>query len=82
VRLEQRARHVAVAAHRAVVTIEAARIRHEDAQQCCSTSAAGAHSSKIQRTKRADVVRMTQARRQRRRHGRTGFTVVAGEGHQ
>ena len=31
--LEQRARHVAVAPHGAVVAVEAARVRHEDAQQ-------------------------------------------------
>ena len=62
-RLEQRARHVAVAAHRAVVAVEAARIGHENAQQRRASPASGADRSEVQRPQRAGIVRISKARR-------------------
>src|SRR5437762_3126843 len=81
--LEESARHLAVAAHRAVVTIEAARIGHEDAQQRLLLAAwsARAHRAEIERSQRAHLGRMPQAWRKwhARVSTRRPFVIRGGE---
>jgi hypothetical protein len=65
--LEQGARHLAIAPHRAVVAIEAARVGHENPEQrrLPSTRPARSDSSKIEGTERADLRCVPEPRRQR-----------------
>src|SRR5215468_4201069 len=63
-RLEQRARHVAIASHRTVMAVEAAGVGHEDAQQRGASPPTCADGAEVQRSKSADFTRVSQSRRE------------------
>jgi hypothetical protein len=80
-RFEEGARHVPVATHRAVVTVEAARVRHEDAhERGAGTAAPDSHRSQIERPQGAHIVRMAESGRQL--SGGEPFAIVASQRHE